>query len=99
LLCLIAFGACALSFSASADERPEPSALASHDAPGLFADNEARAIGDEELEQLRGRLPAPMTLQQVGVVLWDEPRKGLPPQRGSQSPPPSGVTVGATILR
>jgi hypothetical protein len=99
LLCLIAFGACALSFSAFPGEPPEPSALASHDAPGLFADNEVRAVRDEELEQLRGRLPAPMTLQQVGVVLWDEPRRGPPPQRGSQSPPSSGVTVGATILR
>jgi hypothetical protein len=52
-------------------------------------------LRDDQLEELRGGVSAPMTLQQVGVVLWDEPRKPLPPQRINGGEPLSVLNSSA----
>jgi hypothetical protein len=98
----------ALCFSALADDRVarerlendrvEPSLFEA----SIFGENESRCLDDEELADLRGRLLAPMGLQQAGVVLWDEPRKGLtppPPRNGGEQPHGPSITGGGTIHR
>lgn len=89
--------ACALSFGALADERWDVALLAGDD-PGILGHPPVLPVNDEHLDELRGRWPAPMNLQQVGVVLWDEPRKPLPPQRtnGVDSPQLINSSGGST---
>jgi hypothetical protein len=87
---------CALASSALADEQPNRGAL----EKAVFSDTGLHPVDNERLEELRGRLPGPAILQPAGVVLWDEPRKGLPPQRGATSEAPPAVNgggVGITI--
>lgn len=94
LLKSIAVGlGCALCFSALADPRVAPDLLLAQERgePSLF---ESRPLGEEQLAQLRGRLAAPLALQQTAVILWDEPRTGVPPSR-SPNPPSAGSTVSA----
>jgi hypothetical protein len=89
--------ACVLAPSAFADE--DSLRQVALDLAAIFAEVDARPLDNERLEGLRGRLSGPTSLN-AGVVLWDEPRKGAPPQPGrSESPPPSGMTGGVTILR
>lgn len=84
------------SSKALADDRVEPERFAASEHADLF-EGEVRAVGDEALDELRGRMPAPFATQQVGVLLWDEPRRGHPPQRSGDSPPPQNVTGGVAI--
>jgi hypothetical protein len=98
--------ACVLSSAAFADE-PWDLAVEMSDDPAFLGHPPVLPVNEAQLDQLRGRWPAPMNLQQVGVVLWDEPRKPLPPQRTSGVDSPSvfnssgGGTssVSATISR
>ena len=76
-LALSAFGML-LAFSALAHEARDGAA-----APDLFGEN-ATPVAEQRLESLRGQRPAPTQLQQVGVVLWDEPRPGVPPARSAE---------------
>jgi hypothetical protein len=86
--------ACVLSFGTLADNRPDADVFADED-PGILGHPQVLPVQDDQLDQLRGRLPAPMTLQQVGVVLWDEPRKPLPPHRINGGEPLSVLNSGA----
>jgi hypothetical protein len=93
--------ACAFGSSALADERAAQNVPASHaEEPGRVTVDVSRPLEDEQLAKLRGRLATPADLQQAGVVLWDEPRKGLPPPpvRTSGEPPSaSSVSTSFTI--
>lgn len=91
--------ACALCTGALAEERP---GIPRAQAPsGLAAVLEREPLEEERLAQLRGRLATPAELQQqAGVVLWDEPRKGVPPVRNGAEPGAGvSVTTSFTIHR
>ena len=101
----IALGAAfALSFGVLAEESERPQFIL-HDASAELLQGGTRAVSDEELETLRGRLAIPvvqagMGVQQAGVVLWDEPGKGEPAAlRSSRSAVPAGVTATVNTLR
>ncbi len=72
------------------------------DLAQIFADVQITPLDNQKLDEMRGGI-ASRPLIHTGVVLWDEPRKGLPPQRGSHGDtPPAGLTgpgVGITINR
>jgi hypothetical protein len=98
----VAFGlACALAAPAFAGE-PEPLKQVAEDLAQIFADVRITPLDDGKLEELRGGI-ASRPLMHTGVVLWDEPRKGLPPQRGiNGETAPAGLGgpgVGITINR
>lgn len=79
--------ALAMCASALAQEQPDASAaVAEAEARPAFARVHALPLDDERLAQLRGRRATPGDLTQAGVVLWDEPRKGLPPVRNGGEP-------------
>ena len=90
--------ACALCTGALADE---PAGVVEGQQPGgLAAALSREPLEEERLAQLRGRLATPTDLQQAGVVLWDEPRKGLPPPRnGAEASASVNVTTSFTIHR
>jgi hypothetical protein len=88
--------ACALASNAFAGEGAEVEARAAKDQIAFFANDEARALRTDELDDLRGGLPAPAAPQQLGVLLWDEPRPGRTPHGTSKAPAPE-ATGGATI--
>jgi hypothetical protein len=96
----LAFGLACVFASVAFAEAEEPLKRVADDIAAIFADVRITPLDDGQLEDLRGRLPGPTTVHTVGVVLWDEPRKGAPPQRGnSESPPPTGLTGGVFIQR
>ncbi len=81
--------------SALAEDRVELNSRALEGVDSLYTQTQGRPLDDQQLDQLRGRLAAPMP-QQAGVVLWDEPSKGLPPVRGT-SEPHNGSSVTTTF--
>lgn len=90
---IIAGIACALCTGALADERVDPQ---DNHPPAALGD--ARALDDERLDELRGRLALPPHMPQPGVVLWDEPHKGAPPVRTSASSTDSSqISTSVTI--
>ena len=87
-----------LCVSAHADDGRAPTLrqVSSHASEALAG--ESRPLQDEQLEKLRGRLAVPTATQQAGVVLWDEPRKGLPPHRtGADTSVNGSVSTSFTI--
>jgi hypothetical protein len=72
------------------------------DLAQIFDDVRITPLDDQKLDEMRGGI-ASRPLIHTGVVLWDEPRKTLPPQRGaSGDTPPSGLGgpgVGITVNR
>ena len=78
--------ACVLSLGAHADDRAEREPGARDDADFLGYPL-VLPVADARLEAMRAGVPAPMTLQLAGVVLWDELRKPLPPQRPHSAAP------------
>lgn len=89
----------ALCFSALAGDRAGLHALGRGCAgPGI--PQASRPLDDERLDAMRAGLAAPAQLQQAGVILWDEPRKVLPPLRnGNHSGSGPSVNVTVTIHR
>ena len=88
----------ALCFSTHAEDRRAPSLrhVSTHASEALA--EQSRPLQDEQLEKLRGRLALPTATQQAGVVLWDEPRKGLPPSRtGADATVNGSVSTSFTI--
>jgi hypothetical protein len=83
--------------SALADDRVESAHVGMRGSSGLF--DEALPVRDEKLEALRGKMSALISLDRVGVILWDEPRKGVPPYPGAKEPPLTHVTGGGTVIR
>lgn len=100
LLKSIAVGlGCALCFGALADPRAASDPLLAQERgeAGVF---DSRPLGEEQLARLRGRLASPPGLEQTAVILWDEPRPGVPPPRSAN--PPSGessVSAAGSIHR
>jgi len=91
----VAFVCALATWNASADERSERLGL---ELAALYAGAPARPLDDIKLEALRARLAAPP--ERVGVVLWDEPRKGnSPPRTASPDAPSANVSVGISIHR
>lgn len=88
--------ACALCFGARAGERAAPDAEArAVEAPGAIA---PQPLDEAQLSRLRGRMASPADLRQAGVVLWDEPRKSMPPIRsGGEATSGTNVTTSFTI--
>ena len=91
--------ACVLAGPALADEA-EPLKRVAEDLAQIFADVRITPLEDQKLEDLRGGI-ASRPLMHTGVVLWDEPRKVLPPQRGSTAGEPAsatGLSIGITVI-
>ncbi len=102
LLKAIAVGfACTLSFGALADGGP------ARDLPLLAAQEPllpvllgSRPADASQLAQLRAGMGAPLAAHRTGVILWDEPRPGIPPARSASAPSDSAsITAAASILR
>jgi hypothetical protein len=85
----------ALSFGALADE--QGGAFVFESQPAIYGPPPGLPLRDEELEELRGGSPPPM-VQQAGVVLWDEPRKPLPPQRTNAIDSPSSNSIAGAVM-
>jgi hypothetical protein len=88
----------ALCISAHAQDRRAPSLhhVSTH-ASGALAE-QGHPLQDEQLEKLRGRFAVPTATQQADVILWDEPRKGLPPARtGADATVNGSVSTSFTI--
>jgi hypothetical protein len=90
-----AFSCC---FSAFPDDSPRAQRFAD-DEPGILGQPQVVPLRDDQLDGLRGRMSVPMTQQHAGVVLWDEPRKPLPPHRfhGAAPSGAAGANLGATL--
>jgi hypothetical protein len=58
---------------------------------------QAGAVGDERLAALRAGVAAPATLQQAGVILWDEPRKAPPPPRNASTDNGGSALLTASV--
>ncbi len=88
----IALGAaCLFAGNAFADEADLKQVA--QDLAQIFDDVRITPLEDQKLDEMRGGI-ASRPLMHTGVVLWDEPRKGLPPQRGSNGEPPAGAATG-----
>jgi hypothetical protein len=98
---LIGFAlACSLAVASHAEEA-EPLRQVAQDLANIFADVTIQPLDDEKLGEMRGGI-ASRPLIHTGVVLWDEPRKTLPPQRGAtpgEPPAATGLSIGITINR
>jgi hypothetical protein len=93
----VAFVCALATWNASADERSERLGL---ELAALYAGAPARPLDEIKLEALRARLAAPTPPERVGVVLWDEPRKGTsPPRTASPDAPSANLSVGISIHR
>jgi hypothetical protein len=58
---------------------------------------ESRAVAEERLDALRAGVASPASLQQAGVILWDEPRKAPPPPRNAAADGGSGAVLTASV--